>query len=117
MRILCVVAACAALVGCGSFQNNSSKSTSVVGQSIGGGSDTKGLSCTGTATLTVKWSGSRGTLSVLLATGSTTVHDVAYQATASQQTSTATFPAGNYDMVVGRTSDWNGSYDVNLACP
>jgi hypothetical protein len=117
MRMLLGLVVCAALCGCGSFQNNSSKTVTVSGQSIGGGSDTKNVSCNGTATLTVKWSGSAGTLSVLVANGSTTVHDVAYQAIATEQTATATFPAATYDLVVGRTSDWKGGYTVSIACP
>jgi hypothetical protein len=117
MRILPVLAVGAALCGCGSFQNNSSKTTTVSGSSIGGGTDTKTIECAGTGTLTVKWSGSAGTLTVTLSSGGSVVSGNDYTPSASEQTATGTVAAGTYDLTVTRTSNWNGAYNVSISCP
>src|SRR5436305_1405333 len=105
MRMLPAVVLCAALCGCFNIQQQGSNSVTVTGQSIGGGSDDKPVKCSGTATLTTKYSGSAGTLEVAMFQGSAAVQDVVYQPTASEQTATATLPAGEYDLVVSRSSD------------
>jgi hypothetical protein len=116
MRMLGVLALSAALCGCFNVQQQGSNNVTISGQAIGGGSETKAVKCTGTATLSTKWSGSAGTLEVALFQGSAAVQDVVYQATATEQTASNTFPAGEYDLVVTRSSDWKGSYEVKVSC-
>jgi hypothetical protein len=117
MRMLLGLVLCAALGGCGSFQNNSSKTTTVSGQSIGGGTDSKPVSCSGSGTMTVKWSGSAGTLTVSLSSGGSVVSGNDYTPTGAEQTATSTVAAGTYDLTVTRTSNWNGAYNVSISCP
>jgi hypothetical protein len=117
MRILVAMACCAALSGCFNIQQQGSNNVSITGQAIGGGTDDKAVKCSGTATLTVKYSGSAGTLEVALLMGSSSVYDTTFQPTATEQTATQTFGAGDYDLVVTRSSDWKGSYDVKVSCP
>lgn len=109
---------CAVVLSCcGSFQQQSDQNVTLTGQSIGGGSDTRALSCSGTATLTITWQGSAGAMTVQLSRGGTSVHDATYTASGTEQTDTATFPAASYDLAVTRSSDWKGGYTVKLACP
>jgi hypothetical protein len=115
--MLLAVVACAALGGCGSYQNNSSNTVTVSGQSIGGGTDTKAVTCGGTGTLTVKWSGSAGTLTVTLSSGGSVVSGNDYTPGSAEQTATVSVAAGTYDLTVTRTSNWNGGYNVSISCP
>ena len=117
MRTLGGLSCCLLFCGCFNIQQHGSNNVSITGQSIGGGSDDKSVKCNGTATLTTRYSGSAGSLAVALFQGSASVYDVSFQPTASEQTASSTFPAGDYDLVVTRSSDWKGSYDVKVSCP
>lgn len=117
MRTLVAVVLFAGLSGCGSFQQQSSNQVTVSGQAIGGGTDTKAVSCNGTGTLTVKWSGSAGTLTVTLSQNGSVVQGNDYTPAGAEQTATAQVAAGSYELTVTRTSNWNGGYNVSVSCP
>lgn len=117
MRTLLAVVLFVALAGCGSFQQQSSNTVTVSGQAIGGGTDTKPVSCSGAGTLTVKWSGSAGTLTVTLSQSGSVVQGNDYTPTGAEQTATAQVAAGSYELAVTRTANWNGGYNVSVTCP